>query len=167
MSIDLVVWEGPLPATDDEARATLDALDARFLDGPRTAPTERIAEYVRVLLARYPDIPSVDDEDTDEVPWGSGPLIGNASGPIVYIDMKLNTVVEEGWRFCVETARSHGLVAFDPQAATLATPNLTVASVPYTPSEERRGGPVYRWVSLRTWRWPFLRPLVRLLRRFL
>jgi hypothetical protein len=167
MSVDLAVWEGPRPANDDEASATFESLRERFLD-PSSAPaSKKIAHYVSQLLARYPDLPSgVGDADADEVPWGSGPLLGNASGPIVYIDMKLNSVFEDGWRHCVETANSHGLVAFDPQSGTLASPDPTLRPVAWVPTG-RRGGPVYRWVSLRSWRWPFLRRLLPLLRRFL
>ena len=164
MSVDLAVWEGPRPATDTEASATFVDLCRRYLDEPRTPPSKRIADYVSAVLARYPDLT---DEGDDDVPWGSGPLLGNASGPILYIDMKLNDVVEEGWRFCVETAGAHGLVAFDPQSAALANPDPTARPVASVPEDARRGGAVYRWFSLRSWRWPFLRPLLPLLRRFL
>jgi hypothetical protein len=168
VSVDLAVWEGRQPESDDEAAATFDDLCRRFLDPPPTPPSEKIAEYVNTLLARYPDLNGADgDEDADDVPWGSGPLIRNASGPILYIDMKLNPAFEQGWRYCVETATSRGLVAFDPQSGTLAHPDPTMAPVARVPTDERRGGPVYRWFSLRSWRWPFLRPLLPLLRRFL
>jgi hypothetical protein len=85
------------PGSDDEAVATFDDLRKRFLDPPPTPPSKKIAEYVNVLLARYPDLKSEDgDEDADHVPWGSGPLIRNASGPILFVDMKLNTAFEQG-----------------------------------------------------------------------
>lgn len=168
MSVDLAVWEGPAPASDDEAAAVFEDLSKRFLDSPATPPSKEIAEYVNVLLARYPDLNGRDgDEDGDEVPWGSGPLIRNASGPILYIDMKLNTAFEQGWRYCVETATSRGLIAFDPQSGTLANSDPTLTRDDWVPTDERRrGGPIYRWFSLRSWRWPFLRPLLPLLRRF-
>jgi hypothetical protein len=163
VSVDLVVWEGPQPAGDSEARAAFDELSARFLDAPRSPPTQAVADYVSVLVGRYPDL---SEDDDVRVPWGSGPLIKNASGPLVYIDMKLNSVFQEGWRYSVDTARSHGLVAFDPQSGRLADSDPTAAPTP-SPPGARRGGPVYRWVSLRSWRWPFLRPLLPVLRRFL
>lgn len=170
MSVDLAVWEGSVPSSNDAALATFEDLSKRFLDAAPTRPTKKIVDYVDALLARYPEIPDPDDEQTDEVPWGSGPLIANASGPIVYIDMKLNSVFEEGWRYCVETAAAHGLIAFDPQSGTLANPDPSVAPTQWVPTGPR-GGPVYRWISLRSWRWWFLRPLLRpllpLFRRFL
>jgi hypothetical protein len=165
VSVDLAVWEGERPSGDSEARVAFDDLGRRFLGRRRVAPTDRIAEYVRALLARYPDLA---DPGGDEVvvPWGSGPLLANASGPIFYVDLKLSAVFEEGWRYCVETAERHGLVAFDPQAGTLASPDATVPAGEWSPDPARRGGAAYRWVSLRSWRWPFLRPLLPLLRRF-
>jgi hypothetical protein len=161
MSVDLAVWESSPPSSDEDALATFQELSGRYLDatGP-IPPTPEIAEYVRLLLARYPDL----DDDTVEVPWGSGPLMGNASGPIVYIDMKLNDVFEDGWRFCVETAVARGLVAFDPQGGAVANPD------PNAPGPEEplppRPGRVYRWIYLRSWRFRFLRPLLPLARRF-
>ena len=158
------MWAGPPPASDEEASATFDKLARRYLDAKApVAPTREIAAFVQVLLARYPDL--ADSDDGPQVPWGSGPLIGNASGPIVYLDMKLNTVFEEGWRYCVETVVARGLVAFDPQSGTVANPDPNAPSatdVQLSP----RGGRLYRWLSLRSWRWPFLRPLLPLVRRF-
>jgi len=164
VSVDLAVWEGSQPAGDSEAVAAFEELCARFLNGPKSPPTNAIADYVSVLVRRYPDL---SEDDGEVVPWGSGHLIENASGPVVYIDMKLNSVFQEGWRYCVETARTHGLVAFDPQSGTLALPDPTAARTLSPSGDGRKGGPVYRWVSLRSWRWPFLRPLLPLFRRFL
>jgi hypothetical protein len=56
--------------------------------------------------------PDLTDKGNDDVPWGSGPLIKNASGRLLYIDMKLNCFFSEGWRYCVKTATANGLVAF-------------------------------------------------------
>ena len=170
MSVDLAVWEGPRPVSDAEAVATFERLCERFLDGASVPPTDPIADYVQTLLARYPDLPAEDRDLGFEVPWGSGPLLGNASGPIVYIDMKLNGAFGEGWRYCVDLAASCGLVAFDPQAGGLADPDPTAAREPAMPDDARRGTGVgarlYRWSSLRSYRWRVLVPLATLLRRF-
>src|SRR5215213_8043917 len=119
MSIDLAVWEGPPPASDAAAVATFDDLRDRFLETRRTPPTEAIIDYVVTLLSRYPDLPDEDHETSVDVPWGSA-LLNNASGPIVYIDMKLNNAFHEGWRYCVELASGKGLIAFDPQSGAMA-----------------------------------------------
>lgn len=163
MSVDLAVWEGPPPGDDTEAARTFVDLSQRFLQRTHVTPSARIADYVGALLARYPDLT---DEGDDDVPWGSGPLIRNASGPILMLDLKLNDVFEEGWRFCVETAQAHGLVAFDPQASTLANADPNVPPSEWVPRGGQRGGALYLWFALRSWRWPFLRPLLPLLRRF-
>ena|SRR5436190_7070584 len=107
MSVDLAVWEGPPPASDEEACAVFDELCARYLGGTSAPPTERLANYVHLLLDRYPDLTEAAGEE-DEVPWGSGPMIGNASGRILYIDLKLNLLFAEAWRYCVETAAANG-----------------------------------------------------------
>jgi hypothetical protein len=80
VSVDLVVWEGSQPASDSEAVAAFDELCARFLDAPRLPPTNAIADYVSVLVRRYPDL---SEDDGEGVPWGSGPLIEKASGPLL------------------------------------------------------------------------------------
>jgi hypothetical protein len=133
MSVDLAVWEGPQSASDDEACAVFDELCARYLGRSSVPPTERITEYVRLLLDRYPD-PTETAGEEDEVPWGSGPMTRNASGQIVYIDMKLNRAFAEAWRYCVETAAANGLVAFDPQSGRLADPEPNAAPAGSPPS---------------------------------
>jgi hypothetical protein len=98
-----------------------------FKNSTQTPPTERIAAYVQALLARYPDIPDEDDydESAEDLPWSSGPLIRNASGPLFYFGLITNRTAEEAWAFAVETADAHGLVCFDPQKDGLATPEGT------------------------------------------
>ena len=83
-------------------------------------PTERITEYVRVLIARYPDLDHLDDDAVDDSPWADSPLIANARGPIIYFSMVTNDATHDAWRHAVTTARSMGLVCFDPQSGGLA-----------------------------------------------
>ena len=86
---------------------------------------------------------------------GSGPLLRNASGPIVYLDMKLNAVFGEGWRYCVELAASRGLVAFDPQSGAVAALDPTATRQPDQDHVGNRGTGIgarmYRWSSLRSY----------------
>ncbi|MFF1840013.1 hypothetical protein ACFVXE_38630 [Streptomyces sp. NPDC058231] len=58
-------------------------------------PSERIAAYVAVLLERWCDI-SEDEEDTS--PWSTGPLIGEASGPLIYFAMRWRGSSRKGER---------------------------------------------------------------------
>jgi hypothetical protein len=120
MSVDLAVWDGPQPASDKEALKIFEQLYERYVERRDDAPpTERIAAYVDALLARYPDITEVEEDAEDTTPWNTGPLINEAAGPFIYFGMVTNSVAEEAHAYAVATARSMGLVYFDPQSCTL------------------------------------------------
>ena len=77
-----------MPATDDEAAETFEELYDRYIESDSDVPpTERISEYVRALLERYPDLDELDDDAVDDSPWADSPLIGNARGPFIYFSM--------------------------------------------------------------------------------
>jgi hypothetical protein len=117
----MAVWEGPTPASDGEATRTFEELYDRFIESDADVPpTERITEYVRALLEPYPDLDELDDDAVDDSPWADSPLIGNARGPFIYFSMVANDAANEAWRHAVATARSMGLVCFDPQSGALA-----------------------------------------------
>ena len=63
-------------------------------------PTARIAAYVAALLNRYPDIDTDAGEDS---PWSTGPLLSEASGPLVYFPMV--------WSRCDEVSTSFSAAA--------------------------------------------------------
>jgi hypothetical protein len=112
MSWDLAVWEGPRPATDDEAMATYQRLMDRYQSATvLEPPTPAIAAFVDALLGRYPDITGEEGIDS---PWSDGPLIENATGPIFYFGMVFSGV-EAAVPFIIEEARQRGLVCFNPQ----------------------------------------------------
>jgi hypothetical protein len=116
MSYDLAVWEGPVPASDAEAGRTYQTLyDCYIATDDATAPTERIAKYVRALLARYPDLTQLDEDAVDDSPWADGPMIRNASGPFIYFGVVTSAAAGPAWEFVVKTVHEHGLVAYDPQ----------------------------------------------------
>jgi hypothetical protein len=122
VSVDVAVWEGEEPASDEEAARTFDELYAQYIEGEdETPPTERITAYVGALLARYPDLTELDDDVVDDSPWADGPMINNARGPFIYFSMVANDAAEEAWSHVVSTARSMSLVCFDPQSGALAT----------------------------------------------
>ena len=119
MSYDLAVWDGPSPADDAAALEVFEGLYDRFMRGAAEPPTSRIRQYVEGLVARWPDL-SADDEDEDVSPWSDGPLIDNASGPLVYIGMVFSKY-QEAVSVAAALARTSGLVCFDPQDRRLIT----------------------------------------------
>ncbi|RST09021.1 hypothetical protein EF910_02080 [Streptomyces sp. WAC07149] len=118
MSYDLAVWEGVRPVDDAAATATFEELFGKHMrhgGGQKTVPTPLIREYVEALVARWPDLsPDDDEEDEDASPWSDGPLIDNASGPLLYFAMVFSKH-QEATSFAAPLARSLGLICFDPQ----------------------------------------------------
>ncbi|MEV0116857.1 hypothetical protein AB0H77_27040 [Streptomyces sp. NPDC050844] len=117
MSYDLVVWEGERPADDAAARTEFTDLSEQYMRGQHVTPTPQIKGYVEALVSRWPDL-DPDDEDEDASPWSDGPLIDNASGPLFHFGMVLSKY-QEASAFAADTARSSGLVCFDPQDGRL------------------------------------------------
>ncbi|MFF4010114.1 hypothetical protein [Streptomyces sp. NPDC001717] len=112
MSYDLAVWEGERPADDKSAGRVFSDLYDRYIDSEvEEPPSERIAAYVAALLERWCDL-TEDEEDTS--PWSTGPLIDEASGPLIYFPMRWS-MAEEASAYAVAVAESMGLVCFDVQ----------------------------------------------------
>lgn len=119
MSYLIGVWQGATPADDAEAAHTFE----RLADASMTASapaSAALAAYVRTLTDRYPDLTDVADDKVDESPWADGPLIGNVIGDF-FMFAVVADAAEEVLPFIAETARQHGLVAFDPQAERILT----------------------------------------------
>ncbi|MET9720678.1 hypothetical protein ABZZ46_35505 [Streptomyces rochei] len=112
MSYDLAVWEGERPADDETAGRVFHDLCARYIDSDvKEPPSEHIAAYVAALLERWCDL-TEDEEDTS--PWSTGPLIGEASGPLIYFPMRWS-MAEEASAYAAAVSESMGLVCFDVQ----------------------------------------------------
>ncbi|WP_329176343.1 hypothetical protein [Streptomyces sp. NBC_01477] len=112
MTYDLAVWEGERPADDKTAGRVFTGLYDRYIDEePEHPPTERIAAYVAALLERWCDIT---EDESDNSPWSAGPLIGEASGPLIYFTMRWS-MAEEASAYAAALAESMGLVCFDVQ----------------------------------------------------
>jgi len=118
MSYDLAVWEGDRPSDDKAAAEEFQRLYEQYIDSDVTvAPTPRIAAYARTLLDRYPDIsPSTGDDS----PWSTGPLINEASGPVMYFPMVWSRC-EEISAWAAQVAAEQGLNCYDPQRDQLRT----------------------------------------------
>lgn len=53
--------------------------------------------------------------DDDSTPWSTSPLLGEASGPLIYFPMSWR-MAHEASAFAAQVASSMGLACFDPQA---------------------------------------------------
>ncbi|MFF0346028.1 hypothetical protein [Kribbella sp. NPDC004875] len=116
MSYDLAVWEGDRPASDELAEDAFQALYEKYVEAEEPIPpSPRIAAFVAALLARWPDIT---DNDSDASPWASGPLIGEAIGPLLYFPMVWSRA-DEASSFAADLAKQHGLICYDPQTGQL------------------------------------------------
>ncbi|MFD7984723.1 hypothetical protein ACFV4M_15295 [Kitasatospora indigofera] len=114
MSYDLAVWDADRPPDNRQAGSIYDELYVRHLesDDVMVAPAPRIAAYVEALLERYPD------DEARNVVWASPPVIDEASGPIVYLQMSWGQAGDVS-EYAASLAREHGLVCFDPQGECL------------------------------------------------
>ncbi|MFI6758291.1 hypothetical protein ACIBF5_03995 [Micromonospora sp. NPDC050417] len=112
MTYDLAVWEGEQPADDAAGAAAFERIYRKYIGVDEgVPPTPRIRAYVEALLDRWIDMT---EDDDDVSPWSDGPLIGNASGPIVYFAMRYS-MCEEVSAGAVRMAAERGLICFDPQ----------------------------------------------------
>ena len=116
MSYNLAVWQGKRPKTNAEAKKTFETLFAKHQEAEKSpAATPKTRRYVRVLLAKYPDL---DDDNEETCPWSDSPLINNATGPILYFAMVFSKA-KTASAFAAKLAKEHGLVCFDPQSNRL------------------------------------------------
>ena len=110
MTYGLAVREGLRPSDDAAAGRPLSELSRQYTDadtGGDHPPTERVAAHAAALLQRRPDT----DED-DVAPWCSGPLIDEASGPLISFGLRWGRT-EEASAHAARLAPPEGLVCFD------------------------------------------------------
>ena len=116
MSYDLAIWEGNRPASDAAASNEYKRLvDGHIRSGNLQPPIPQIVAFVGALLDRHPEI---DTEAGDDSPWATGPLMGEASGPFLYLPL-VHSQCEQASAWVAELAQEHGLVCYDPQAGKL------------------------------------------------
>ncbi|MET8281522.1 hypothetical protein [Micromonospora sp. NPDC005174] len=112
MTYDLAVWEGEQPADDVEGRRIFSQFYDDYIDADHDRPpTPRIRAYVDALLDRWIDM-TEDEEDVS--PWSDGPMINNASGPIIYFGMRYS-MCEGVSAEAARMAADRGLICFDVQ----------------------------------------------------
>jgi hypothetical protein len=118
VSYDLVVWEGARPPTDVNALHVFRGLyDRHFNGGEDIPPSPQIQSYVARLVDRWPDVDPGAGSD-HESPWTCRPLIGNASGPLIYFAVRASRAADVAG-YAAALAAEAGLVCFDPQTGEL------------------------------------------------
>lgn len=116
MSYDLAVWEGDRPSGDQAAGDVFHSLYERHIESDsQEPPSDRIRTFALALLDRYPDISEEDGEDS---PWSTAPLLSEAVGPLMYFPMVWSRC-EEVSAWAAQLAAEHGLVCYDPQLERL------------------------------------------------
>lgn len=122
MSYDLPLWEGRIPADDNEAGDIYTELAESDDLGPTT---DAIRSFAAELAARYPQ-PSVEDLPSAPWYWSSWPLVGERSGGFLLLNMPFLPLFGEVCEFCTELAEKYNLTMYETQAGTLirtATPS--------------------------------------------
>jgi len=114
MNYVLAVWDGDMPGDSKQAADEYERL-IELVEDQEVPPTAKIRRYVEALLARWPDIT---DERGVNSPWGDGPLMNDATGPLFRFGLT-TFLGEEPLAYCRDLAREHGLVFFDPEGEEL------------------------------------------------
>ena len=108
MGYQLVVWEGEKPASDAAASERCRELMDTYFVGEGVEPTPAIAEFVAALTALWPD----EGPGWDASPWKVTPLIDEASGPVLFLNMRFGMGEQVSFQIA-EMAEERGLVTFD------------------------------------------------------
>lgn len=110
MGYQLAVWEGPRPADDEAGGARFQAMAAQHLVDEPTEPTPAICKFVEALTTIWTDDPQ--DPRSERSPWKGSPVLGDASGPIVFLNLRLRAELIVS-TVIASIAEDHGLVTFD------------------------------------------------------
>jgi hypothetical protein len=118
VNYDLAVWEGAKPTSDATALREFRRLYDDLFNAPVRVPASpAIESYVARLLDRFPDTPTSPDVDP-HCAWVHRPLLGNASGPLIYFAVHARRAADVA-AHAAELAAQAGLVVFDPQTGRL------------------------------------------------
>jgi hypothetical protein len=83
MSVDMAVWEGERPGSDDEAVQTFERLYEQYIETSDAAePSPKIREFVESLLETFPDLDALGDDEVDDSPWSDNPASRQCKRPV-------------------------------------------------------------------------------------
>lgn len=121
MSYDLYLWHSPKPVTAQQAMAICHQLAAS--QGDCVVPHNAVLAFYQDLIARFPPLESIADDELESSPWNMSP---DATPSRVILVIGHSRVGQVGLTV-EELAAQHGLVCFDPQSAVVHHPPLTRA----------------------------------------
>lgn len=113
MSANFYAWT-PSLALDANAKDFAAKIDALYEE--QHEPDLAMQAFVTALLQRHPDL-----TEDDNAVWAAGPLQDEILGRFVNVAVSFKRA-DEVWAFFRDTAKAHGLFAYDPQAEKLYAP---------------------------------------------
>jgi hypothetical protein len=123
MSFDLYVWREVQPITAERASRVHGQLAGGHTD--LVEPDPRVDAFYRELIARFPPLEDLSDEELDSSPWSVSPGdAGRYPGmPLRYVGASIRwSRAQDVSAHMVHLAKRHGLVCFDPQAGRVHNP---------------------------------------------
>ena len=116
MSYDLYLWRSPQPVTAQQAMTICQKLAEDHDDA--VIPHEAVSAFHQDLIARFPKLESLGDDEIDDSPWNMSP---SATPGRVILVIGLSHVAQVS-PTVQELAGRHGLVYFDPQSRVVHHP---------------------------------------------
>lgn len=120
MSFDLAVFSSVRPLEPAQAADIYKRLAAGESWDRLLERDPRVADFVREITRRWPQIDAVPRDEIESCPWS----VEFEISPAHVISALIWSRVEDVAPVYIETALKHGLNAFDPQADTLYSPSL-------------------------------------------
>jgi hypothetical protein len=118
VTINFVLWKGPVVRETDEAEALLQPFYERDDDSGFEASAD-IALCADELRGRFPDDPSLDPPDEDS-PWAEFPF--HQTERLLFLTLR-GTADDEVFDAIADLADKHLLVLYDPQGPELFVPD--------------------------------------------
>lgn len=117
MSYDVAIVDPPLPASDAKAWDEVESLVSQEGSVP-----PRFRDLHDQLVARYPCLSMLSDDEIDDGVWSDGPLWNNFGPRAACLGISYSRV-EEVLPFIVSTARSLNFAVFDYQTSLIHRPD--------------------------------------------
>lgn len=118
MTIDLILWKGPVVREPDEAEALLRPFYERD-DDSGFESSEDIARCADELRRRFPDDPSLVPPEGDS-PWAELPF--HQSDRLLFLTLR-GSAADEAFDAIADLADKHLLVLYDPQGPDIVLPD--------------------------------------------